>query len=166
MAQENHIMLSCKQDAAQFYKTKTISTNPNNQTPYMEKVVESSTTQGRVLGHDKGLFGTLGTYDYPQSWEPVRCARWEDIKPYGQHNYLIVVVLKVNDTKTKAIVYDEFRGEFPVTIGNNLPYVVSPQVGHKLLLQSRKGVADCIEYDIVHNITLAKLKWEMKQHII
>ena len=161
MTQENYIILNDPIVSGGFCKMKTISANPCDRSPYMESVVKDKEIAGHVLGHDRAFFGTLG--QYKKSGDIIT---WEDIKPYGQHNYLIVVVLKVNDTKTKAIVYDEFRDEFPVTIGNNLPYVVSPQVGHKLLLQSRKGVADCIEYDIVHNITLAKLKWEMKQHII
>jgi len=157
MTQETHIVLNDVHVVGSFGTMKTISTNPHNISPYKEQPVESSIYSGHVLGHDEGLFGTLGQYIKP-NFESVK---WKDITPYRKHNYLIVVVLEVNNTKTVARVYDEFKGEFPITIKNNLPYTVSPQVGHKLLLKR-----DCIEYNIIHNITLAKLKWERNQHII
>lgn len=161
MTQETHIVLNNVYTVGSWGTMKTISTNPHNILPYKEQSVKSSIYAGHVLGQDEGLFGALGVYNYPQSWEPQGECKWKDITPYGKHDYLIVVVLGVNNTQTVARVYDEFKGEFPITVKNNLPYIVSPQVGHKLLLKR-----DGTEYNIIHNITLAKLKWERNQHII
>ena len=164
MSEEKHIVLNCVQDASQFYKIETISINPNNPNPYIKETVESSTTQGQVLSIDKGLFGTLGKYATPKDFHPM----WQDIRPYGQHDYEIVVVL--NARKNEVKVYIQNIGERTIEM-NELnvltPYTVAPMVGHRLLLKHRHKAEKGIDpYAIVHNITMAKMKWGMDQHII
>ena len=167
MSKEKHIVLNCVQDASQFYKIETISINPNNPNPYIKKTVESSTTQGQVLDLDKGLFGTLGTYVKPNN--KFCCPMWQDIVPYEKHDYEIVVVLDAS--KNEIEVYNKNISRKTIEMDRELnvltPYTVAPMVGHRLLLKHKHRCERGINpYAIVHNITLAKLQWEMDQHII
>lgn len=135
---------------------KTISINPNNPLPYVEK---EATPEATSCFSTK--FGTLGYYQHLYNTSVVPDLLWKNIKNYDEHEYEIAVVLVVNGDK--ITVYGEKTDkEIDVVCDKNnilTPFAVKPEVGHEMLLKQKPGVPEV--WNIVHNITLAKLKQSM-----
>ena len=151
------IILENKVVARPMYFLKTISINPNNPLPYIERNAISDDTSCF-----SAKFGTLGHYQYlHKNTSFVSDLHWKDIKNYDEHEYEIAVVLVVNGDK--ITVYGEKTDkEIDVVCDKNnilTPFAVKPEVGHEMLLKQKPGVPEA--WDIVHNITLAKLKQSM-----
>lgn len=151
--QDERILLTDAIDARGVYKViKTISTDPQSPVAYTETWV---TVRGKLnafgaIGHLRGDANKL---------------TWVGDKAYSEHPYEIVVVLDVSPNRDIIRIYNQHIGEKCLNIVS-APDVVeitpAPQVGHNLLLEPSKTR----EYNILRNITLEKLKWEMNQHII
>lgn len=144
---------------------KTISLNNNLPVAYSQQQV--------VLPYVVS-FGTIGKYEplpakrlgssTETQWVPVEPRANTDLHAYYT-KYQIVVVVKVSPDNN-VTVYNKNIGERTLYADNRLKkyhYEIQPQVGHRLLLECRDKTDN---YDILRNITLEKLKWEMDQHII
>lgn len=137
-----------------------ISINSNNAMPYDQRLL---LPQG---GGNVGDYGVLTQLSYDCN----NCDTWKDawvpeIK-YRQHDYEIAVVLDILKPDPvfpsypfSLAVYGKTLGERHILAKSISPYAVTPLVGHKLLLKcSDNKTFFC---DIVHNITLSKMKWEI-----
>lgn len=147
---------------------KTISLNNNLPVAYSQQQV---VLPYRVIAS----FGAIGKYEplpakclysgTKTQWVPVEPPANTDFHEYYT-KYQIVVVIKVSPDNKIVKVYNKNIGERDLFSTNYIPqhpYEIQPKVGHRLLLE-RKGKTN--DYNILRNITLEKLKWEMDQHII
>jgi len=154
-----YIILGKEVVARPMYVFKTISTNPKNPLPYIER---NALSEGESVFSTE--FGTLGTYVcLNKNTSFLSDLHWHDSLSYYKHDYEIAVVLTVDGSKItvygektdKEIEIDYSPSNIVLT-----PYAFKPQVGHEMLLLKQKyGSIDI--WHIVHNITLAKLKRNM-----
>lgn len=140
----------------------TISTDAKIVSPYLEVPVKLS---------EEVCFGSLGKYiKTPEGFS------WQNLKNYGKHKYEIVEVIDI--AGTDLIIYGENIGEDTIHNFKSRAKVIEkkserpescyyfyPQPEHKLLVKKSTalGVA---KYEVVHNITFAKRKYLIDQHVI
>ena len=133
------------------YGLKLIDIDWKNEMPYVE-AMENHVDTDKI-----GKFGDLGKFVNDYTWH-------RDMK-YGDHKYEIVVVLDPDSLTRSTIssqshtmrLYGKNIGDRELLVRN---LSVLPQTGHWLLLERS---TDPYIYNFIHNITLAKMKYDLSK---
>ena len=132
------------------YVISAITTNPSAKMPYTEQYC-SVPKDYNIKSGDLGSFDKKYAQNIDLIWRPM------PKDEYTSEIYTVVGLVDIVKNR-EVVVYGKNIGEKRIDF-RNFPRNI--QVGHKLLLRSRKEAPD--KYDVVHNITMARLKYEIDQ---
>lgn len=160
LLKDEYVIVTSKVIMQPKYSLEAISTNPLNPRPYVKKEAKVAYTSAFAAE-----FGSVGQFSNNTKGLNIEDLSWGYNKNYYEHEYEIAVVLVVKNNKI-TVYGEKTEKEIDIVCSKDnvlTPYAFEPLVGHELLIKPKSKTADA--YDIVHNITLAKLKLGMHQRM-